>query len=350
MSSALDRPEIDLDDVDLPGSAPMSREELEAAGYVIGFGDPSADYFSDPCKHLSLNSSVAKVIARECPEDGWRMHPRGEAIRRPPTDAMDDGSLFDRLLTGGIDYSATDNPAVWTHQSKSKKTPDAVGYSDWSKFRVIDADSFKSDVVKLCRDDARSKGLIPVLQEKLVDAAEQASQMRARLALAGIDLLEGRQQVPIYWVEFAFDGTPVQCRGLIDQLIERKPRYLIRDLKSCESLQRRKFARQAYELGYLCQAAAYTSGVENVTGEYGRVSFEWALVRKGAMPAAAHRAPTGELLEIGRAEWRYAINTWARCLKDGLWPGYEMAGLEYVHAEPWMMTQAEELGGVEDGE
>lgn len=345
--------EINLTEVSLPGTTELGPDELRALGYVIRIGEndeSEAAYRSDPCKFPSLNSSTAKVIVRECPEDGWRMHPRGGAVRREATAATDDGNLFDRLLTGRLDYAAPDKPSSWTRDNKSKKTVDTVYYSDWNGFRVVDADAWTTKIAQEVRDHGREKGLIPILQHKLEEAVSTASEMRARLELAGLNLLEGRQQVPIYWVEFADDGTPVQCRGLIDQLLVRGADYLIRDLKSCESLQRRTFARQAYGYGYLTQAAAYTSGVERITGEFGRVQFEWALVRKGVMPAAARRKPTGELLAIGQAEWRFAINTWAKCLREGLFPGYELAGVEYVHAEPWMLAQAEELEMSLEGE
>lgn len=359
MTSVLDRlervsPDVELGVVTLPGTPELSHDDLRALGYVIRIGDDGeseAAYRADPCKLPSLNPSTAKVIVRECPEDGWRMHPRGDGVRREPTAATDDGNLFDKLLTGRLDYAASETPSVWTRESKAKSKKsapvvDTVCYSDWNGFRVVDADDWTRKVSQEVRDDAREKGLIPILQHKLVEGVEMANEMRVRLELAGLNLYDGRQQVPIYWVEFADDGTPVQCRGLLDQLIQPPDyAYLIRDLKSCETLNRRSFVRTAYGYGYLTQAAAYTSGVERITGEFGRVAFEWALVRKGAMPAAARRKPTGELLAIGRAEWRFAINTWAKCLREGLFPGYEMAGVEYVHAEPWMLALTEGLVG-----
>jgi hypothetical protein len=326
-----------------PDSSLPSRTELEELGYVIriGGGESESEYRSDPCKHPSLNQSLAKVIARECPDDAWRMHPRGGNIRPEPTDAMDESTLFDQLLTGDIDYSKPEAPSVWQRpRGKPKKNGaqeiDECCYSDWQGFRVIDADSFSTAVVREVRDDAKDKGLIPVLQRDLEEAVGLAQEMRVRLELAGIDLRGGDRQVPIYWVEFADDGTPVQCRGKLDQL----DGMTIRDLKAVKSLNRREVARQAFNLGWHIQAAAYKSGVEKITGEYGRVTYEWPLVRKGKMPAAARRKPSGQLLEIGMTEWRFAINTWARCLKAGLFPGYELAGMEAVEAEPWMMERA----------
>jgi len=346
-------PAANDDDSPVLGGTVMSDDELRERGYVIGFRSDETEeaYRADPCKHPSLNQSLAKVFVREVPEDAWRQHPRGGAVKLAASDAMNRSSLFDQLLTGDIDYTAAEKADVWrTPMGKPKKNGEQdiaeCCYSDWQGFRVVDADGFTTKVAQECRDDAKARGLIPVLQAALEAAVKEAEEMRARLELAGIDLRAGKRQVTIYWVEFADDGTPVQCRGKLDQL----DGLVVRDLKAVETLNRSAFARTAYTLGWVIQAAAYTSAVERVTGEYGRVKYEWALVRKGEMPAAARRRPSGRLMELGKAEWQFAVNGWARCLKTGFWPGYEMAGLETVEAEPWMVARSEEamLGGEDE--
>lgn len=370
-----DAPSVELGVVALPNSTPPSKEELEALGYVIriGGGASEAEYRADPCKHPSLNQSLAKVITRECAEDAWRMHPRGGGVVSETTSAMDESSLFDQLLTGeqdeesekddedftrilGVDVAGTAGvESVWRRaKGKPKKNGDQefdeCEYVDWEGFRIVTAKSFQTACARECRDDGAAKGLRPILREKFEKNIAVASEMRVRLELAGIDLRAGLRQVPIYWVELADDGTPVQCRGKLDMVsgLEELIDMTIYDLKAVKSLNRRAVAQQAYNLGWHIQAAAYTSGLEKITGEYGRVKYEWPLVRKGKLPAAARRGPSGQLLAIGMAEWRFAVNTWARCLKDGLFPGYELAGFEHVQAEPWMMARAEELGAQDE--
>lgn len=338
----------------------MSHEQLRAEGFVIGFGaEGEAAYRADPCKHPSLNQSLAKVIARECADDAWRQHPRGGNVRTETTAAMDESSLLDQFMTGdedeeedgeverliGLDTERLQGaPCTWRRaKGKAKKDGtqeyDECEYVEWEGYRVIDADSFNTACVRECRDDAKAKRLTPILRRKFDNGVSLANELRVRLELAGINLREGKRQLTMYWVEFSDDGTPVQCRGKLDQLVG----LTVRDLKAVKTLNRRAVARMAFELGWLIQAAAYTSGLEKITGEYGRVQFEWPLVRKGQLPAAARRKPSAEMIAIGKAEWRYAVNTWARCLKDGLFPGYELAGIETVVAEPWMMSRIEEL-------
>lgn len=354
----------------------MSHDELRAQGYVIGFGNQTeGEYRGDPCQHLSLSQSLAKEFVRECPDDAWRQHPKGGNERKKPSKAMEDSSFVDTALTDDdsdvdeglksllatdVNVIAEDQPKVWRRvRSKATKNKseeiEEIPYNDWQKFRVIDAPDFRNATAKECRDDARKHGLTPMLLKHFVKAAEEAKTMRVRLELAGIDMRKGKRQVPIFWVEFADDGTPVQCRGLLDQLEETNDRYAytIRDLKAVKSLNRKTFARTVYECGWHIQHAAYTSGVEKITGEYGRVNFEWAAVRKGDLPAAARRDADGMLKECGRIEWRIAVNGWARCIKAGIFPGYELAGVEHVYAEPWMMARTEELlaaANLENGE
>jgi PDDEXK-like domain of unknown function (DUF3799) len=350
MSASSSAPvDIDLPEVNLPDVTYPTREELEAEGYVIRIGGDEADYFSDPCKHISLNVSIGKILVTECEEDAMRQHPRLGGKRKKTTAAMQEGALFDRLLTGSLDYQQSDSPSVWQRAAKGGKKVDTVCYSDWNGLRVIDADAYTTAVVRECRDDAREKGLQPVLQEELVESVAEAKELLVRLELAGIDLQAGKHQVPVYWVEFADDGTPVQCRGMLDQFVEQVQRFLIRDLKKLESLRLDKVSRSVWDYGWDIQAAAYVSAIERVTGEYGRVEFEWALIRVGELPAARKVNLSGYRMDLSRRRWRVAVNRWAKCMKTKFWRGYEMDP-QSLAADPWMDNQVSELEGVEDGE
>lgn len=341
--------DIDLPKVILPEISYPTREELEADGYVIRVGGDEDGYHGDPCKHISLNVSIGKILVTECEEDAMRQHPRLGGKRKKPTAAMQEGSLFDRLLTGSLDYERAETPAVWERpvmSGKKVKKVDSVCYSDWNGLRVIDADAYTTAVVRECRDDARAKGLQPVLQEELVESVAEAKELLVRLELAGINLQSGQHQVPLYWVEFADDGTPVQCRGMLDQLDNS---FTIRDLKKVESLRLEKLSRNTWEYGWDIQAAAYVNGLERITGEYGRVGFEWAFIRVGELPAARKVSLSGYRMELSRRRWRVAVNRWAKCMQTKFWRGYEMDP-QAMSAEPWMDNQVSELEGVEDGE
>jgi len=336
------RPSNDGDD-DAPVA--VDYEKLRADGFVIGMGDDDAGYHADPCKHISLNVTIGKVLINECADDARAQHPRLGGVRLETTDAQQEGALFDALLTGSLDYSQSDKPQIWERSNKKTKTVDTVCYSDWNGLRVIDADSFTPMVARECRDDAVAKGLQPVLQSDLEEAVEKARLLQVRMELAGVDLQAGKRQVPVYWVELADDGTPVQCRGKLDQL----DGFVIRDLKKVASLRGPLLSRQVYDYGWDIQAAAYKRALERITGDFGRYRFEWAFIRVGKLLGVRKVEPDGYRMELGMRRWRVAVNRWAKCMRENFWPGYELDPMR-MSVEPWMDTQVSELEGVADGE
>lgn len=295
---------------------PLSNEELRHMGFTIGIADSTDGYHEDAvCRFPSLNSSTAKILATQSEAHAWQFHPRFGGTRRAPTEEMEDGSILDQLLVGGT-----------------------------SNMVVLDYPNYKTKAAQAAKADARANGLIPVLQRELEHIEERDGHIRARLELAGVDLSKGRNQVPVYWVEYADDWTPVQCRGLLDQL----DGLLIRDLKKTQSLADRDIARTIERYGYDIQAAAYISGVERVMPDaIGRVDFEWAFVEPNAPFCARKVKQAGSMLELGRARWRYAINKWARCINSGVWPGYEEQEALRVEASPWALEQ---FAHIQEGE
>ena len=290
---------------------------------------------------ISLNVSIGKVLVTECAGDAYELHPRLGGVRLDSTDAQEEGTVVDVLLTGdGAAFSAAEQSAIWSRYNKTKKRVDEVCYSDWNGLRVIDADNFQNYCARECAADARAKGLTPVLQSDLEEASAEAQTLRTKLELAGINLRAGKRQVPIYWVEFADDEdhTPVQCRGKLDQL----DGWVIRDLKKVASLQNGRLSRACYDYGWDIQLAAYRRGVEQITGEYGRYRCEWAFVRTGKLPSARKVTPDVYRMELGERRWRLAVNKWSACMKAGLFPGYELDPLSLT-VEPWMAERVGEL-------
>jgi len=290
---------------------PLSNEELRHMGFTIGIADSADGYREDPCKHPSLNQSIAKVLATKTELHAWQEHPRFGNTKRASTDSMDDGTITDQMLLGGD-----------------------------SKVVVVDAENYTTKLARAARDAAKAAGKIPVIAKKMPALQERADRMRARLELAGIDFSRGMTQVPMYWVEYADDWTPVQCRGLLDSLEGLR----IRDLKQTTSLAGRDIGRTIERLGYDIQCAAYRSGLERcVQDAFGRVTFEWVFVEDSMPHCVRLVRPAGSMLELGRARWRYAINTWARCINSGMWPGYEEQEVLYVEASAWALEEAARL-------
>lgn len=344
-------------------SLPPTVEELRAQGFVIQLGG-TVDYHTTPLQHPVLHYSIAKLLITDTPEDAFLQSAAGRAIdeeieeteededEEEPSKARDSGNLLDKLLTTDATYNALAIPEIpFTAQLKTKV--DVVHYRDWKGYRVISADSYSKTAAKQCKAEAKAHGLTPILKHKLLRAIARVQLVRARLELAGVTFEPTDCQIPVYWVEIASDGTPVQCAARLDQFVNNPDAaddvdYVIRDLKETRSIRPKAWANAVYEFRYHMQAAVYRRAVLAVTGV--PADFEWVLVRSSSTPAVARRAPSPEWIEMGEAEWSHAVDVWAKCVTSGMWPGWELRGVETVYPEPYHLTRHEEWKQQHDDE
>lgn len=297
---------------------PLSEQELQAQGFVVGVADNADGYFEDAqCKRVSLNQSIATVLVKQSPAHAWFMHPRLGGGPREISDALDEGSIIDQMVVGG--------------------RPSIV---------LLDFENYKKKEAQEKRDQARAEGKIPVLPHQLEKLTVAVDSIRVRLALAGVDLNRGRTQVPLYWVEYSDDWVPVQCRALLDQV----EGLTIRDLKKTKDASTKAIGRAVELYGYDIQTAAYIAGLEAcMPGEAGRISFEWVFVESKGFCAAHVCKPRPSMLAYGRTRWQYAVNLWARCISSNIWPGYE-GEITEIEASPWALREMEEMGMLSDEE
>lgn len=336
---------------------PPSVEELQAQGFLIQLGG-NVDYHKTPLKHPTLHYSIAKLLITDTPEDAYLRSAAGRAIdeededeadeeadeeESEPSRARESGTLLDKLLTTAVgSYNPLDIPEIpFVAQLKNKT--DVVHYRDWNGYRVIGAATWQTTAAKRCKAAAKEAGMTPILEHKLLKAIARVELVRARLELAGVSFEPQDCQVSVYWVEIATDGTPVQCAARLDQMVRAwagSDERIIRDLKETRSLKPKTWANTIYDYRYHMQAAVYTRAVNAVTGV--PADFEWVLVRSTSVPAVARRRPSQEWLDIGLKEWSHAVDVWAKCVKSGMWPGWEMRGVETVYPEPYHLTRHEE--------
>lgn len=336
---------------------PPTVEELRAKGFLIQLGGGSVDYHTTPLKHPTLHYSIAKYLITDTPEDAFLQSAAGRAIdeevdeededsdeETEPSRARESGNLLDKLLTSGATFDPHSIPEIpFIAQLKTKT--DVVHYRDWKGYRVISASSYSTTAAKQCKAAAKELGLTPILEHKLLKAVRRMELVRARLELAGVTFEPTDCQIPVYWVEIASDGTPVQCAARLDQFINNPDAaddvdYVIRDLKETRSIRPKAWANAVYEFRYHMQAAVYRRAVLAVTGA--PADFEWVLVRSTSVPAVARRTPSHEWIEMGEAEWSHAVDVWAKCVTSGMWPGWEMRGVEMVYPEPYHLARHEE--------
>ncbi len=127
-------------------------------------------------------------------------------------------------------------------------------------------------------------------------------------------------------------GVLVKCR--FDKLTDSG---LAVDLKKTQDL--RDFGKSVANYGYHIQAAFYSDVYKWATGEELR-GFVFAAVEESMPHASAPLILAEEALEIGRMQYREALNTYAECLAADEWPGIAVEP-QTIQLPSWYINQFE---------
>lgn len=275
-------------------------------------------YHLDPCDHPSLSTTQAHVLNARSPLHLYHLHPRFGAAAHETTDDMDLGTLWHALLLG------KGSERIGVVRIKNKKT------DEWEYAR-----DFKTDAAKQARDELRAAGKTPVLMKHIERATVSLERVQKQLDQYGVKLGSKREVVAM-WVEHAADGTPVQCRTMLDALELADVAALIQDFKTCDSAHPTALRQHIERMGYAVQSAAAVSAIEHIVPELaGRVEYEWIFAERELPNAVAIQPPAGSMRLLGAQLWQRAVDSFARCLTSNEWPGY--GRLPPVEASPWAL-------------
>lgn len=323
--------------------------QTDADGYVRGMLANAQEQYlrgEDLCQHPPLSNTYAKLVVRECPEEAFRAYSarlvvevdeaEDDSEEDEQTDAKRAGSLLDALMTGQP-YPGKPDALVRVPGSAKSKSPDVL-VERWNGLLIVDTDAWRSSSAKAARDMGTAEGLTVVKRSAFDRERRRLEEIAVRLELAGVSTDGWLTQVAVYWVETASDGTPVQCRGLLDFL--RPDAGAIADLKRVHSLRGDRLAYAVDSYGWHIQSAAYSRAVLALTGEW--PEYDWHFVRAVPRVAVAVKPAGATMLECGQVEWLHAVDEWARGLKSGLWRGYE-ADRTPLEATPNMISRTETL-------
>lgn len=281
------------------------------------YGFTPEKYLADDvgCDVPCLSSSVAHTLDRSSPMHAHARHPKLGG--RPPrhSDAFDLGNAAHAMLLG------TGKEIV-----------------------VVQAADWRTKAAKEERDAARAAGQVAMLSRQFDDAVKTANRLRDAFKRQGVSL-DGEPEQVILWVEHADDGTPVQCKAMLDLVDFATGR--IRDLKSTKNANPAKLNGPVDDYGYAVQDAAYRRAVEAARPQLvGRTDFAFAFFELEQPHGVCEARLDGAWRELGNARWRRAVNTWARCLRTGVWPGY---GPALLTPPPWVLNRDLERAA-EEGE
>jgi len=199
---------------------------------------------------------------------------------------------------------------------------------------VLDFPDYKTKAAQTAKKEAYARGEIPILAAKEPKLRANVERVRLNLSKMGYDF-DGVSEAGVSWFETTTDGEDVECWGALDHWRER--RRTILDLKFLRSAHVDACRRHIWFFGGDIQAAAYTSAVEKIHPELtGRITFVllFAELASGAVTPVPIK---GGFEALGQMRWQRAVDTWARCLRDGTWPAYVDEPTEIEPAD-WMIT------------
>lgn len=138
---------------------------------------------------------------------------------------------------------------------------------------------------------------------------------------------------------FSDPETGVKCRIRPDYL--RADDSIIVDLKTTTDASRDSFQRAIHQYGYALQAAFYSHGHKQITGEP-LSDFLFVAVEKAQPFACAVYRLDEAALEQGQRQMRRALALWGGCLESGRWPGYSER-IESISLPNWAFNLIEDL-------
>ncbi len=293
-----------------------------------GFHDiPAKEYHEDRLNDQpSLSASIAwemepSNLSAGSPLHGFRAHPRLGNQAKKTTDAMRFGTICHALLLG-----------------ESEK----IAESPYDDYRKKEAQEW--------RDETLERGLIPVKKSEYADAVEcvkawcdQLSAMRLNYITSGKNeqSIAWNETVPEKEIKFATliiqepkPTTQIYCRSRLDMMIEREGAIEIWDLKTMPKAHPKKVLRKVIDEGLPMKSEFYKRGIGAIRPEMkGRIyhGFIFASIEPPYLITPVYRLD-GQFQLIGRKQVQNAIETWAKCLKENLWPGFEpVKNLECPH-------------------
>lgn len=184
--------------------------------------------------------------------------------------------------------------------------------------------------------EVRARGLVPIRLEDLAKAARMAQAVADHTEASALLARCRRRELAAIADSTYTDETTatigsVTLRAFLDALHDGG-RFVV-EVKSGRPGTIDDFARTAVNLGYDVQAATYHTVMEWLGQPVETVWF--CIVESEPPHLVAVRCLDAEFIDLGRAKLRRALDTYARCVTTGEWPGPEPVAI--VSAPRWAL-------------
>jgi exodeoxyribonuclease VIII len=177
-------------------------------------------------------------------------------------------------------------------------------------------------------------GVIGIKPDQAAQALAQAEAIK-RLPDVAEAFAAGNAEASAYWRD---KETGVLCKCRPDFAHEAGDGGVILfDLKTTTDAGPQEFPRSIAKWRYHVQAAWYSDGYKLATGRdvlgyvFVAVENEWPHFASAVMVDE-------DAMAEGRTAYRRNLNTYARCIESGTWPGYSTA-IETIALPSWAITQ-----------
>lgn len=216
--------------------------------------------------------------------------------------------------------------------------PDTFG----EQFMVADFDA-RTKEGKALKQEAMDKGLTLITRENMDKIEAMAEAIRNNPYASR--LLKGAHETSHFWIDRETGET---CKCRTDCETDINGTHYIVDLKTCANASMEEFVRDALKFGYFVQAAMYTEGVRETTGQDS--VFVFVAIEKDP-PYAVNVLQCGEneirLGMNGNSRYmgfRTLMDLYHKCKVEDKWPGYEgFDNLIYdIKLPKWMQEEPEE--------
>jgi hypothetical protein len=284
---------------------------------IKGFDIP---YNGPYCESNAIGHSDLRKIA-SCPSKWFKIKDEKQKASKD----MIWGSLVDSLLFGDIGMERfVIKPGTYTNAKGEIKpwTRQAIFCADWEDSHIgkeLITSEFKDSAIEsknLIRADAR--------------CAELLKGARFQCWLEGVYLDTDT-------------GLEITVRGLVDIVPARHGEYgcYLADLKTTGDASMGKWKRTLEDRWYHVQAAIYLDMWNKATGE-DRTEFAHIIQENEYPYEIAHRSVPDEWLRQGRACYKAALQTYARCKASGKWEGLDASteGFEPVPFDAYVQLRS----------
>jgi exodeoxyribonuclease VIII len=177
-------------------------------------------------------------------------------------------------------------------------------------------------------------GIVGIKPDQYAVAMRQAESVRK---IAQIDelLSSGRPEVSAFWLD---PETGVKCRCRPDW---NHPcgdsGVILGDVKTFSDVSAHEFSRQVARKAYAKQDGFYSDGFQ-IASDLEVLAFIFIAVSMDyPYPAAAYMLDDASK-DAGRRHYHRNLNTYAECLKSGVWPGYSQE-VEIISLPQWALNQ-----------